>query len=77
MPQSLIVAHSSKKNKTPAKVSDISNQFTLGVFTAMSSYDDIEKYQLIIKPIISKCAIHQFSSKNIHPHVFGNEEGII
>lgn len=44
----------------------------------MSSYDDIEeKKQHIIKPIISKCAIHYFSSKNIHPHVFGNEEGII
>lgn len=50
--------HTLVKNKTPAKVSDISNQSTLGVFTAMSSYDDIEKYQLIIKPIISKCAIH-------------------
>lgn len=51
--------HTLAKNKTPAKVSDISNQSTLGVFTAMSSYDDIEKYQLIIiKPIISKCAIH-------------------
>lgn len=43
----------------------------------MSSYDDIEKKQHIIKPIISKYAIHYFSSKNIHPRVFGNKEGII